>query len=313
MAVITTVTNVKPMREDLADMIYDVSPEDVPFLSGLKHESVDNTIFEWQTDALVAVSATTAAEGADPTPAAATDTVRLQNRTSIISKAAQTSGTHEAVNNAGMSKQMAYQIIRRAKECKRDTEHQIVGNHAPYSGTTTRISASYAAYTNDQSTVGATAGAVAAGTGADIPTGGDARALTETLLGAVIDNLYLAGGHPNIIMAHPTQKRKITGFSGNANNGTTSRVTHDNSDKRVINAVSVYVSDYGDLKVLPNRFGLADEVLVYEQDMWSLGVLRPMSTKPLAKTGDSETRMVVQECAVKCKNPDASGAIFDLS
>jgi hypothetical protein len=114
-------------------------------------------------------------------------------------------------------------------------------------------------------------------------------------------------------MAHPTQKRKITGFSGNANNGTTSRVTHDNSDKRVINAVSVYVSDYGDLKVLPNRFGLADEVLVYEQDMWSLGVLRPMSTKPLAKTGDSETRMVVQECAVKCKNPDASGAIFDLS
>jgi hypothetical protein len=89
------------IREDLSDSIWDISPEDTPFASNAKRISVDNTYFEWQTDSLAAVSATTAVEGADATFAAAAATTRVGNRTEIIQKTASTSGTLEATDRAG--------------------------------------------------------------------------------------------------------------------------------------------------------------------------------------------------------------------
>ncbi len=315
MAVLTTITNVKPIREDLSDTIYDISPEDVPFLSQLKHQSVSNTLYEWQTDILIAAAAAgQAAEGAAAGFDAINDTTRLTNVTEIIEKAAETSGTLAAVDNAGMAKQMAYQIIRKGKEIKRDTEKHLMGVHQIKVTGATRKTAAYASWTGASSSVGGGTGAVADAEGTDVPTNGDDRALTEALLGTVIDAMYEDGAVPNIIMARPKQKRVITGFAGNSSQGgTAGNVTHNNSDKRVINAVSVYVSDYGDLKVLPNRFGLEDEVLVYESDQVCLAVLRPMKSTELAKVGDSERRQVVQECGLLVKNPLGVAGIFDLS
>lgn len=298
------------IREDLSDVIYNVSPEETPFFSNCAKMDVDNTFFEWQTDSLAAVSATTAVEGADATFAPAAATSRLGNYTEIITKTAIISGTLESTDRAGRQREMAYQVLKRAKEIRRDAEHHLVGvNNAQAAGnaTTARETASYQTWITDNSSRGAT-GADPTTAGSTAATDGTQRAFTETLLGEVIDDCYINGGNPNIIMAAPFNKRALTGFSGNADS-----VDHSNTDKKVINAVSVYVSDYGEMKVVPNRFVRARDVLVYEQDYWKIAVLRGMQNTEIAKTGDAEKRQVLMEFGLCAANATSSGIVADLT
>ena len=314
------------IREDLSDSIWDVSPEEVPFSSNCKRISVDNTFFEWQTDSLAAVSATTAVEGADASFAPAAATTRVGNYTEIIDKTAITSGTLEATDRAGRAREMAYQVIKRGKEIKRDFEHHLVGlNNARAAGSDSvaRETASYFSWvlSNDVGTAGA-AGANR-GTGGAGPVGGDGtaaatdgtqRVFTEEMLGNVIDTIFVNGGDPDIIMAAPFNKRKITSFAGNTSQGgSAGNVLHDNKDKRVINAVSVYESDYGVMKVVPNRFLRARDVLVYEKSFWMIGTLRGMQNKEIARTGDAEKRQVLMEAGLCANNEKSSGIVADLT
>lgn len=298
------------IREDLSDSIWDVSPEEVPFSSNCKKVSVDNTYFEWQTDSLAAVSADTAVEGADATFAPAAATTRLGNYTEIIEKTAMTSGTLEATDRAGRGKEMAYQVAKRVKEIKRDFEHHLVGlNNAQNAGTASvaRETASVQAYMATNTDRGAT-GTDPAGTGADAAGDGTQRAFTETELAAVIDACWLSGGNPTIIMANAFNKRAINGFGGHSD-----QVRHDAADKSVINAVSVYESDYGVMQVVPNRFLRARDVLVLEKDYWAVAVLRGMKNTPIAKTGDAEKRQVVMEAGLMAQNEASSGIVADLT
>lgn len=298
------------IRESLSDIIYNISPEETPFFSNCAKMDVDNTFFEWQTDSLAAVSGDTAIEGADATFAPAAATVRLGNYTEIITKTAIISGTLETTDRAGRQREMAYQVLKRAKEIRRDAEHHLVGvNNASAAGnaTTARETASYQTWIKaNSSRNGAGADPVTAGSTA--ATDGTQRAFTETILGTVIDACYVSGGNPNIIMAAPFNKRALTGFSGNAD-----EVKSDNSTKKVINAVSVYVSDYGEMKVVPNRFVRARDVLVYEQDYWKVAVLRGMQNTEIAKTGDAEKRQVLMEFGLCAANASSSGIVADLT
>ena len=296
------------IREDLADSVWDVSPEEVPFSSNASKGSCDNTYYEWQTDSLAAVSATTAVEGADATFAPAAATTRVGNYTAIIEKTAITSGTLEATNRAGRGKEMAYQVAKRVKEIKRDFEHQLVGlNRAQNAGdaTTARVTATYSSFvaTNTDAV-----GADPSGNGTDAAVDGAQRAFTETMLESVIDQCWLSGGNPNIIMANSFNKRVLNGFSGHAD-----QVRHDAADKSVINAVSVYESDYGVMQVVPNRFLRARDVLVMESGYWDIAVLRGMRNEPIAKTGDNEKRQVLMEAGLRAKNEASSGIIRDLT
>lgn len=298
------------IREDLSDSVWDVSPEEVPFSSNCKKVSVDNTYFEWQTDSLAAVSADTAVEGDDATFAAASPTTRVGNYTEIIEKTAITSGTLEATDRAGRGKEMAYQVAKRVKEIKRDFEHHLVGlNQAQVAGnaTTARKTASYSAFAASNTDFGAT-GANPTGDGTDAATDGTQRPFTETELSAVIDACWLSGGNPTVIMANAFNKRALNGFSGHAD-----QVRHDAADKSVINAVSVYESDYGVMQVVPNRFLRARDVLVMEKDYWAIAILRGMQNTPIAKTGDAEKRQVLMEAGLMAKNEASSGIIRDLN
>ena len=307
------------IREDLSDSIWDISPEEVPFSSNCKRVSVDNTFFEWQTDSLAAVSDTTAVEGADASFAPASPTVRLGNYSEIIDKTAIISGTLEATDRAGRAREMAYQVVKRGKEIKRDFEHHLVGlNRARNAGTDSvaRVTASYQSWvkSNDVGTAGAaganrgTGGSAGAGDGTTAAADGTQRAFTEEMLGGVIDAIYTSGGNPNIIMANTFNKRKITQFSGNASETNLAR-----SDKKVINAVSVYESDSGTMSVVPNRFCRARDVLVYESGFWMIGTLRGMQNKEIARTGDAEKRQVLMEAGLCANNEASSGIIADLT
>jgi hypothetical protein len=299
------------IREDLANDIWDVSPTEVPFISNAPKTSASQTYHEWQTDSLASVSATTAIEGAAASFAVAAATSRIGNYTEILTLTVEISGTLEATDRAGRDREMAYQEIKRGKEIKRNMENNVCGiNNAQAVGAddTRRESASYTTACTTNTSNGAGAGADPTTAMTTAATDGTQRIFTETILGTVIDSIFNAGGDPNIIMAGSFNKRAITGFSGNSD-----EVKSDNSDKTVINAVSLYISDYSTLKVVPNRFVRSRDVLVYEQSMWAIAQLRPMQSFDIAKVGDAERKQVLVEYTLMPRNEASSGIIRDCT
>ena len=116
------------IREDLSNIIYNISPMDTPFLSMSGRGTCDNTLFEWQTDELATQAANQQLQGDVPDALAVTETVLGQNQTQISFKTVATTGTAEAVDFAGRRSSQAYQMAKRAKEIKRDMEFMLTGN-----------------------------------------------------------------------------------------------------------------------------------------------------------------------------------------
>jgi hypothetical protein len=302
------------IREDLADIIYNISPTETPFMSNVGKGSSKGTFHEWQIDSLEAAADNKAIEGDDATAAAVTPTVRVGNYTQIADKVLSISGSDLAADNAGRASEMAYQMAKRGLELKRDMETTLVGTNkgraAGSSGAARELGSvtSWIA-TNSNSAAGSGAGDTNApvGDGTNPRTDGAGRAFTEAMLTDVIDQTWLSGGNPSMIMAGAVQKRVITGFTGNATK------FKEVDDKKIVNAVDVYVGDYGDLMVVPNRFMRVSDVLVLEPDMWSVDFYRDFSTNDLAKTGDNERKQLLVEYTLTSKQEASNGIIADLS
>ena len=283
------------MREDLSDVIYDISPTDTPFLSSITGKgTVANTTFEWQTDALAAASGTNYhVEGAAVGSAATTATTRLTNKTQISKKVVEVSGTHEAVNNAGKKSEMAHQLAKASKELKRDMETSLLALNDSAQG--------------DASTARETRGAAHWITTnvTDAGASGSHAAVVEADITAVAESTWSAGGEPSTILLGATNKKLITAMSGRADE--TRSVVDEN--KTVYNAVEVYVSDFGTFNITLDRFCDQDVVYFLDHDMWSVDYLRDFQTVDIAKEGDSEKKMLLVEFGLRCGNEAANGKI----
>jgi hypothetical protein len=302
------------IRENLSDIIYNISPTDTPFISNVGKGTTKGTYTEWQIDSLTAAADTPVAEGATAPAAASTATTRVGNYSQIASKTVSVSGSNEASDAAGRASEMAYQLAKRGMELKRDMEKTLVGTDkaqvAGATGGTAREVGTVTSWLGTNCLVGANGGAAPTGDGTDVATSGDERALTSDLLDEVIEDVWVSGGDPSMIMCGAFQKAAITGFTGNSS---VSRKFTDAESKKFINAVDVYVSDYGELNVVPNRLMLTDTLLVLQPDMWSVDFYRDFQTKDLAVTGDFESKQLLVEYTLCSKNEAASGAIRDLS
>lgn len=301
------------IREDLIDVIYNIDPTDTPFLTQAPKTKAKNTFHEWQTDSLDAAGANATLEGADATFAPADPTVRLGNYTQISQKTAKVSGTLEATDRAGRDREMTYQLLKRGQELKRDMETALVGlNNAREAGSssTPRELASYQAWVATNTDRG-TDGVDPTGDGTDAATDGIQRAFTEDLLEGVIDSIWEAGGKPDTILTGSFNKRAMNGFVGRA--PSVAVVNQEAREKSIINAVDVYVSDYGNLQIVPDRFVRPRDVLVYQRDMWAVAYLRNMVTHDIAKTGDSEKKQILVEYTLVARNEASSGIIADLT
>lgn len=294
-------------REDLTNMIYDISPTATPFMSSVGRTPVSNTLHEWQTDSLAAAStANRRIQGDDKSGAALTATTRAQNRTQISDKTVVVTDTAVAMNPAGRENELAYQVMKGANEVKRDMEKIITGNQAIVTGNSTLASAlrsleSWYTSNTSRGTSGANGSTTAAATD------GDQRDIDESLLKDVLQQIASAGGEPDMIMCGTVNKQKISAFAGN-----NTRMI-DGADKSLVTAIDVYVSDFGTLKVTFNRFQRERTVHVLQSDMWGVGFLRPFYEKELSKTGDAEKRLVGAEYTLEARNQAASGVIADLS
>lgn len=317
MAIVTntfTTFDAKGIREDLSNVITNIAPEETPYMSNIGRESVSNSLFEWQTDTLASAAANKQLEGDDVTSFdAVTATVRLQNYAQISRKTIVLSATEETVNKAGRKSELAYQIAKRGSELKRDQEFTMLNGAVAAAGnsTTARGTASLGAFvkTNvDMQTNGANPSYTTLPSSAR--TDGNVRTFTETILKNVIQQVWTAGGTPKMLMVGPVNKQRVSGFSGIAS----SRFNIDGGAKpaTLVGAVDIYVSDFGNVQVIANRFQRERDAWVIDPDMAKMTTLRPYQQVELAKTGDAEKRMLIVEWGHKVMAENGMGLAADL-
>ena len=309
-----TTYSAKGIREDLSNVITNIAPEETPFQSNIGRETITNTLFEWQTDTLADAAANAQLEGDDVASFdSVTATVRLTNYAQISRKTIILSNTEEVVNKAGRRSELAYQIAKRGSELKRDQEFIFLNGGVAVAGNTTtaRVTASLGAFvkTNtDKQTNGVDPSYTTLPNSAR--TDGNVRTFTETILKNVIQKVWTAGGTPKILMVGPVNKQRVSGFSGIASQ----RYNINGGDRpaTLIGAVDIYVSDFGQVSVIANRFQRERDAWVIDPDDAKMTVLRPYQQVELAKTGDAEKRMLLIEYGLKVLAENAHGLAADL-
>jgi len=309
-----TTYSAKGIREDLSNVITNIAPEETPFQSNIGRETITNTLFEWQTDTLADAAANAQLEGDDVASFdSVTATVRLTNYAQISRKTIILSNTEEVVNKAGRRSELAYQIAKRGSELKRDQEFIFLNGGVAVAGNTTtaRVTASLGAFvkTNtDKQTNGVDPSYTTLPNSAR--TDGNVRTFTETILKNVIQKVWTAGGTPKILMVGPVNKQRVSGFSGIASQ----RYNINGGDRpaTLIGAVDIYVSDFGQVSVIANRFQRERDAWVIDPDYAKMTVLRPYQQVELAKTGDAEKRMLLIEYGLKVLAENAHGLAADL-
>lgn len=294
--------------EDVSDVIANIAPMDTPFLSALKKVKAQNTKHEFITDDLTAAAnnaqleSDTFAAGARPTP------VRLFNRTQISSKVVAVSRTQQASNPYGMKNMMAYQMANVSKELKRDTEVALTQNSTSNAGSTVVARQCRGlegwVLTNVDAHTGYVTGNYLSDPGT-APTDGTQRAFTESLLKTALQAAYIAGGTPELIMVPPAAKQTFSTFTGNS-------TRFKDADQTLNAAISIYVSDFGTLKIVPNRFQRARTVFILDMDYWALAELTAPSMQDLPNTFDGVGKVLVTEYTLESKQEKASAAVKDI-
>jgi hypothetical protein len=299
------------IREDLENVIYNISPEETPFYSSLKKTSASNTLHEWQTDSLRSSAANAHIEGDDTTANAVTGTSRLGNYTQIFKNAVTVPDTDEGLDKAGRSAEMAYQTLKIAKEQKLDIEKALFDNNARVAGSATvaRELAGVSSWMTSNITNTGTGGSDATGDGTDARTDGTQTAFSQTDFDSAMQSIWENGGRPDSVYLSAYQMNIALGFTGNNNQ----RSNVQAGDEKVVKSLDVYVTPWGTVEFTPTRENRSRDVFIMQNDMWSAAVLRPTKNTSLAKTGDSTKRQVLTELTLVCKNEAASGMVADCS
>ena len=283
------------IREDLQDAIYDISPTTTPFMSTVGRTKAKNTYHEWQTDTLASVNLDNAqVEGADAVSPTLTPTERVGNYTQISDKVVQVSVTDDVVDKAGRSTETAYQLAKASAEIKRDMESILLSDQAKDAGTasTPRKLGGLGSWitTNSVDTAGAE--------------------MTEDMLKEAVLKAYTEGGEPSMLLVSPANKQVVSTFTGIAEQR---YQAPKSSPTTIIGSADVYLSDFGTLNVVPDRF-LSDEIsYVLDPSMASVAYLRPFKKTKLAKMGDSEKHLMNVEYTLVVKNEKAHAVIKDLT
>lgn len=297
-------------REDLSDMVYMISPTETPFLSGCGRTKASNTLHEWTTDVLATAANNAQIEGDDTYTAAGVVNpgTRVTNRTQISRKVVRLSGTQQAMDSAGNLYTMGKQMAKASNELKRDIEVALTTNTTAVVGAAAvaRQTRGLEGWVATNNSLGAS-GVAPNPTTNTAPTDGTQRALTEALIKTTLNAIWTAGGNPDTMMVGGTQKQLFSSFTG----GGTQMGNLD--DKKLIAAIDVYVSDFGTLKIVPNRFQRARTAFILEMEKWKVAYFRPFTTEDLAKTGDSDAKHLLCEYTLEASNEAASGAVRDLS
>lgn len=295
MAVLNTYTQVGK-KEDVSNVITNIDPTKTPFQTTIGRESIHNVVHSWQEDTLDAPASNAQVEGADAPTAAFTATTLRSNNTQIFAKTAKATGTSQAVQLYGRSKELPYQLTKKSKEIKRDLEKALL---AGASATAAVGSASVAR------TMGAAQSMINAG----VTVTNSASALTEANILSANQKLYSVGGEADILMIKPADALILAGFT--AATGRTRYI--DGASKTVVNAVNSYMSPYGEQKVVMNLWQPTTDAILFSPSNWKLLVLRNWNRIDLAVTGDAKAVEILGEFSLKHVNFNASALVTGLT
>ena len=299
-------------REDLIDVIYDISPTETPIMSTLARTEATAVFHEWQSDSLAAAtSANAAVEGADATSATISPTTRLGNYTQIVQKTIQVSGTLEAVNKAGRRSEKAYQLAKAASELKRDMETIITANQGRDAGSSSsaRKLGAILSWLKTNTSKG-TSGTDPTTIGVSTRSDGATRTFTEQLLKDEVAAAFDSGGNPTMLVVGSGLKQKVSSFAGIA---AQRYMAPGDQPTTIIGAADVYMSDFGTLSVTPDRFMRTRDALLIDPEYAALAYLRPFATTELAKAGDSDKTQLLCEFTLEMRNEAAHAIVADLN
>jgi hypothetical protein len=294
--------------EDVSAVIANIAPTDTPFLSALKKTKASSTKHEFLTDDLTAAANNAQLEGDVFTAGTRPTPVRLTNRTQIASKIVAVSRSQQASNPYGMKNMLAYQMANVSKELKRDMETGLTQNATSNAGTTSVARQARGlegwVLTNVDAHTGYVTGSYLTDPGT-APTDGTQRAFTEALLKTALQSAYTQGGNPELIMCSPAAKQTFSTFTGNS-------TRFKEADQTLNASISVYVSDFGTLKVVPNRFQRARTVFILDMDYWALAEMTAPTMQDLPSTFDGVGKALVTEYTLEAKQEKASAAVRDI-
>jgi hypothetical protein len=299
-------------REDLIDVIYDISPTETPILSTLARTKATAVFHEWQSDSLAAAtSANAAVEGADAVSATISPTTRLGNYCQIVQKTIQVSGTLEAVNKAGRKSEKAYQLSKAASELKRDMETILAANQGRDAGSSTsaRKLGALLSWIKTNTSKG-TSGTDPTTIGVSTRSDGATRTFTEQLLKDEIASAFDSGGNPTMLIVNSGLKQKVSTFAGIA---AQRYMAPGDGPTTIIGAADVYMSDFGQLSTVPDRFLRTRDAFLIDPEYAAVAYLRPFQTNDLAMTGDSEKTQILAEFTLEMRNEAAHALVADLN
>lgn len=328
MATYQTSTPARGLRESLADFIEDVSPEDTPIYSMARKGTINATFEEWQTDVLDSASKDNAiVEGADATYPTPTATIRLGNYVQTARKDFKISGMLEIVKKAGRSSEIKYQSLKQGKALRTDIEASLSQNNAavaPSSGVAGK-SASLETFAWAINNVAGATGAhgtgtpngsttvVTAGAPTTAPVDASAtRALTEAMVKASLADGYAKGARYKMAVMGPTQKQAFSALAGLAS----TRNTFSSMKGKpgvILGAADVYVSDFGDIALVPSQFMRSKTILFIDPEMIEVKMGRRFKEEELAKTGDSEGHQIIADFTLVVRNPRGVAKLTDLT
>lgn len=306
------------IRENLINAVYNVAPFKTPFLSMSKRAGdVEQPYHEWNIDDLAAQNTANAAiEGDDATADAVAEPNRHGNYTQISRKTVSQSGTSQVVKAAGGTNKMGYQLMKRSKELKRDMEGILLLNQAKAAGAagTARKLAGLPSWLGTN-VVFRTGGGPSGANPATLD--GAAARVYNSATGAVTEQNFKdvfqlqytnSGDVAEYALMSAKNKQIASTFAGN---GTRFGQV---KDKKLATAVDVYESDFGDVKFIPDIFiPHSGDIFCVQPEYSKVGYLRPFQTINLAKTGDSDKKLLLVEYTYECGNEKAHGAIFDTT
>lgn len=296
MALYTTYDTVG-IKEDVSDVITNLSPTKTPFQSMIGSDSIHHRTFSWLEDSLRAVQVNAQTEGFTASDATLTPPTSRSNVAQILSKTFKISNTEEAVDKYGRAKETAYQSVIAGEEVKRDLENAYVGiDQASVAGDASGPTARKMASATQQIAAGNT---IAGGT----------AALTETMLLSCGQACYNAGADPSVFMIKPADSLIVAGFTGASGRAR----NFNDSQKTLTNVVNLYVSPFGEYKVVLNRFQKTTHAFLLDPSMWQKMTLRNWTRTTLAVDGDNIKQMIVGEFSLKHKNFLGSGMINALT
>lgn len=308
-------------REDLSDVINDISPLDTPFYSNVAHGKASFTLHEWQTDALAAASASNAViEGDDATTNTAVPTTRFANRTQILTKVPRVSKTQREVTSAGRRDELSYQIAKSGKEIKRDLEASLTSRNKAAAGDSASASTMaglgawlFGNVVKPTANSTGTTAVITSGAPTTAVSAGTAGTFIESDLKSCIKLCWDDGGDPGVVMVGAFNKMQASGFAGIGTQFRSADPSGALAPGSIIGAADMYVSDFGTHQIIANRFQASAEVYVLDLDYWSVDFLYPFTQEPLAKTGLSDRVLISTQVTLAALNPDSSGKVFNVT